>query len=97
MRLTKISIIEKNWEKQTRKSLQQQGGLDKYKFVTSLHIQGMKGVNGKVLPIILETISKENNNSGRPLQLELGKPTIMQEVIKLVLVVVAARLLHRLS
>ena len=75
--------MNRNWEQKTRESLQQQGDSDLYDLCTSLPIQDQKEINDQVLPAIISTIEKENNHSGRPLQLWLGKPTIIQETIKL--------------
>ena len=66
-----------------------------YELRTSLHIQGSKEINGEVLPVILNTIQQQSNHSGRPLKLELGKPTIMQDTMTLMLV--ATRPLFRLN
>ena len=76
------------WQQKTKQSLRQQGDDDYYNLGTSLLIPDKKEISERVLPIIINTIEKHNNHSGRPLQLQLSKSTTMQRGIRLVLVVV---------
>ena len=78
--------MDNQWEQKTRESLLQEGGYDSYELSTSLLIQDKKKINDEVLPIIINTIEKENNQSGRTLQLWLSKSTIIQPGIKFMMV-----------
>ena len=70
------------WGPKARQSFQQQGEIDVYSLSIPLLYPGYKEVNDEALPIILDVISHQSSQSGRPLKLTLGKPTPMQCSIK---------------
>ena len=66
------------WEQKVKQSLKQVGDTDNYHLRTPLHIPDQKEITNEVLPILLNVIRQQNSQSGRPLQLILSQPTIMQ-------------------